>query len=88
VKNELIVVIFGAQNAEETSHQMIINVFTSRVICSHCTLWKEDNVHLIEASTITYVRCNRLFSVRNIVNCRPKSCNHNINSTRSCQLSA
>jgi len=31
VKNEPILVIFGTQNSEETSHQMIINVCTSPV---------------------------------------------------------
>jgi len=49
VKNEPILVIFGARNPEETSHQTIINVSTSPVECSHCTSWKGDNVHLIEA---------------------------------------
>jgi len=48
VKNKPILVIFGTQNPEETSHQMIINVSTSPVKCSHCTLWKAHNVHLIE----------------------------------------
>jgi len=41
-------VILGTENPEETSHQ-IINVSTSPVNCSHCTLYKADNVHLIEA---------------------------------------
>jgi len=46
-------VFFGTQNPKETTHHMIINVSTSPVKCSHCTLWKADNVHLIEA-TIMY----------------------------------
>jgi len=45
VKNELILAIFGVQNPEETSHQTIINVSTSPVKCSHCTLWKADNFY-------------------------------------------
>jgi len=45
VKNEPILVIFGTQNLEETSHHMIINVSTSPVKCSHCTLWKADYFH-------------------------------------------
>jgi len=45
VKNEPVLVIFGAWNPAETSHQMIINVSTSPVKCSHCTLWKTDNFH-------------------------------------------
>jgi len=44
-------VISGIQNPEETSHQTIINVSISPVQCSHCTLWKVENVHLIEATT-------------------------------------
>jgi len=51
VKNDLNVVIFCVQNLEETSHQTIINISTSPVKWSHCTLWKADNVHLIEDST-------------------------------------
>jgi len=47
---------FGIQNPKEISHQMIMNVSTSLVNCSHCTLWKADNVHLIEASTKTHCR--------------------------------
>jgi len=39
VKNELILVIFGVQNLEETSHQRIINVSTSPVKCSHEIMW-------------------------------------------------
>jgi len=96
VKNEPILVIFGTQNPEETSHQMIISVSTSHVKCSHYTLWKADNFHLIEAIyisecidyTSSYVRCNRLFTVRNVVHCRPKSCHHNISSMHSSQLLA
>ena len=42
VKNKLILVIFGAQNPEETSHQTIIDVSTSYVKCRHCTLWKRE----------------------------------------------
>jgi len=38
MKNEPILVIFGKQNPKETSHQKIINVSTSPVKCSHCTL--------------------------------------------------
>jgi len=45
VKNKLILVIFGIRNPKETSYQMIINVATSPVKCSHCTLWKADNFH-------------------------------------------
>jgi len=44
-------VIFGSLNPEETSHQMIINLSTSPVKCSHCTLRNADHFHLIEAST-------------------------------------
>jgi len=51
VKIELILVFFGMQNPEKTSHQTVINVYTSPVQCSYCTLWKADNSHLIEAST-------------------------------------
>ena len=53
-KNELFLIIFGAQNPEETSHQVTINVSTSPIKgSSRCTLWKADNVHVIEASTKT-----------------------------------
>jgi len=45
VKNEQILVIFGAQNPEEMSHQMIRKISTSPVKCSHCTLWKADNFY-------------------------------------------
>jgi len=46
----------------------------------------EGKEHLIEAiyiskrvdNTITYARCSRLFMVRNVVHCRPKSCHRNI----------
>jgi len=44
-KNELFLVIFGVHNREETSHRTIINVFTSLVKCSHCTLSKADNFY-------------------------------------------
>ena len=40
MKNEPILVIIGIQNPKVTLHQMIINVSTSLVNCSHCTLWK------------------------------------------------
>jgi len=30
-------------NPEETSHQMLTNLSTAPVKCSHFTLWKEDN---------------------------------------------
>jgi len=43
--------IFGTVNPEETSHQMITSVSTAHVKCSHTTLWKADNFHLIENST-------------------------------------
>jgi len=33
-------------NPEETSHQMITNLSTAPIQCSHCTLWKADNFHL------------------------------------------
>jgi len=48
VKNEMVLVTFGTQNPEETSQEKIINVSTSPVKCSHCTLWNADNVHLIK----------------------------------------
>jgi len=51
VKNESVLVIFGTQNPEETSHHTIINVSTSPVKCSHCTLWKAANV--IYENTLT-----------------------------------
>jgi len=38
-------------NPEETSHQTIANLSTAPLECSHCTLWKADNFHLIEANT-------------------------------------
>jgi len=38
VKSELIITIFGTHNPEEMSHQSMINVSTTTVKCSHCTL--------------------------------------------------
>jgi len=38
VKNKPILVTFGTQNLEKTSYQMIIDVSTSPVKCSHPTL--------------------------------------------------
>ena len=45
VKNELILAIFGIQNSEETSHQTVIDLYTSSVNCNHCTLWKSSNFY-------------------------------------------
>jgi len=42
VKNEPILVIFGMQNPKEILHQTIVNVSTSPIKCSHCTLRKTD----------------------------------------------
>ena len=48
VKNEPILIIFGTQNPEGTSHKKIIKLFISYAKCSHCTLWEADLFHLIE----------------------------------------
>jgi len=39
------------EESQESSHQMITNLSTAPVKCSHCTLSKADKFHLIEAST-------------------------------------
>jgi len=51
VKINRFLVMSGTLNPEESSHQVITNLSTASVKCSHCTLWKADNFHLIEAST-------------------------------------
>ena len=47
VKNEWILVISGKQNFEDMSSWMVINLYTLPVNCSHCTLWKAGNFHLM-----------------------------------------
>jgi len=38
VKNELILIIFGTQNTDETSRQKIVDLSTSPIKYSHCNL--------------------------------------------------